>query len=159
MARKVRFALLLAGLVLFLGSSPKAKLISPQDLLNLVNQDRQAHGLPGLSDNPVLNLAALAKAQDMFEKNYFAHTSPDGVSPWHWFKAVGYNYTYAGENLAEGFTNPDDLEKSWMNSPSHRANILSPFYSEVGLAVIQHNNTSVVVQLFGTKETKVTLRQ
>ena len=125
----------------------------------MVNSDRASHGLAELNINPLLNLAALAKAQDMIDKNYFAHVSPDGVNPWYWFKSLGYKYSYAGENLAEGYTDAKDLEKSWMNSPTHRANILSPNYSEVGFAVLRENNTNVVVEFFGSKEEKLTLRQ
>ncbi|MEO8065781.1 MAG: CAP domain-containing protein [Candidatus Doudnabacteria bacterium] len=128
-------------------------------ILNLVNLDREKHGLSDLSLNPTLNLAAYAKAEDMISKNYFAHVSPGGVKPWDWFKNLGYNYSYAGENLAEGYSDPYELENSWMNSPTHRANILSPFYSEAGLAVVSRNNTTIIVQFFGSKENKVSLRQ
>src|SRR3989344_6230152 len=159
MGLKFRFALLLAAVALFLGSSPEMRVLSSEEIINLVNQDRIEYGLPELMANPVLNLAALAKAQDMFDKNYFAHVSPEGTAPWYWFKSLGYNYTYAGENLAEGFRDAFELEESWMKSPSHRANILSPFYSDMGLAVVHRNNTNVVVQLFGSRDSKVTLRQ
>lgn len=159
MGLKFRFALLLAAICLFLGAAPETRVLSAEEIINLVNEDRASHGLPRLSTNPVLNLAALAKAQDMFEKNYFSHVSPEGTMPWHWFKSMGYHYTYAGENLAEGFRDELELEESWMQSPSHRANILSPYYSEMGLAVVQRNNTNVVVQLFGSRDNKVTLRQ
>ncbi|MBX4187062.1 MAG: CAP domain-containing protein [Candidatus Doudnabacteria bacterium] len=125
-------------------------------MLDLVNQDRVSHGLPALNLNSTLNLAALAKAQDMLSHNYFSHVSPSGETPWHWIKTVGYNYAYAGENLAEGYLDADDLEKSWMASPSHRANILSPHYSEVGLAVVNFHDTNLVVQMFGSKDFRVT---
>ena len=159
MKAKFRFALLLLAIMLFSGISRAPRLLSTQEIIALLNHDRSQKGLEALTLDPVLNLAALAKAQDMIHKNYFAHVSPEGVAPWYWFKALGYQYTYAGENLAAGFTDPADLENSWMNSPEHRANILSPFYSDVGLAVIEENNVSLVVQLFGSKESKVTLRQ
>jgi uncharacterized protein YkwD len=159
MKAKVRFCILLAGIMLFLGSTQHIRALSSIEIVGLANEDRVRHGLPELSVDPLLNLAATAKAQDMQSKNYFAHVSPEGTSPWHWFKALGYNYTYAGENLAEGFTDAQDLENSWMSSPAHRANILSPFYSEVGLAVINNNNVNMVVQFFGSRDNKVTLRQ
>ena len=159
MQAKARFALLLSGVMLFAGTSASPRLLSTQEILELVNRDRASQGLPNLVINPTLNLAALAKAQDMMSKDYFAHTSPEGKAPWYWFKALGYNYSYAGENLAEGFSDPNDLENSWMASPEHRANILSPFYSDVGLAVITENNLSLVVQLFGSKNHEVSLRQ
>ena len=125
----------------------------------MVNQDRQTHGLPDLSLNSALSRAAALKALDMVSKNYFAHISPEGVKPWHWFKLSGYNYTYAGENLAVGFTDEQELQRTWMESDQHRANILSPFYSELGLAVLSHNGRSVVVEFFGSKGNTVSLRQ
>ena len=159
MNRKLRFAFLLAIIALVSSISLKSKELSSQEILNLVNQDRLKHGLPQLSLNPTLNLAALAKAEDMLSKNYFAHTSPQGATPWYWFRALGYNYTYAGENLAEGYTDAGDLQKSWMASASHRANILSPHYSDIGFAIVSHEKTNLIVQFFGTKDGKLTLRQ
>ena len=155
---KVRFGILLGFLALLCSVSAAPKILSQQQILDLVNRDRLAHGLSELSLDPTLNLAALAKAQDMLSKDYFAHTSPEGATPWHWFTSLGYKYTYAGENLAEGFSDASDLEKSWMASPGHRANILSPHYSDVGLAIVNFNNTNLVVQLFGSKDVKVTLK-
>lgn len=159
MPTKLRFGLLLAAVLLFCGSNSVNRPLTANDILNLVNQDRIAQGLSELTLNPTLNLAAMAKAEDMLNRDYFSHDGPDGKEPWYWFKALGYNYSYAGENLAEGYTDPIDLEHSWMTSPSHRANILSPFYSEVGLAVVNENDRNIIVQFFGSKENKVTLRQ
>ena len=157
MNTKVKFGFLLGFLALLLGVSLRAKPLTQQQILNLVNQDRVVHGLSSLSLNPTLNKAAAAKAEDMLTHNYFAHTSPSGATPWYWFKTLGYNYTYAGENLAEGYSDAVDLEKSWMASPKHRANILSPNYQEVGVAIVNVNNTSLVVQLFGSRDNKLTL--
>ncbi len=158
MNSKVRFGFLLVAIVLVSSLNFKPKTLSQKDILNLVNQDRTAHGLSELSLDPTLNLAAFAKARDMLAKNYFAHTSPTGTAPWHWFTTLGYDYTYAGENLAEGYHDAAELENSWMSSPQHRANILSPYYSDLGLAVVTYNNTNLVVQLFGSKDHRVTLK-
>ncbi|HEX9502698.1 MAG TPA: CAP domain-containing protein [Patescibacteria group bacterium] len=159
MNSKVRFGFLLATIALISSISFEATVLSQQEILDLVNQDRINHGLSTLNLNSTLNLAALAKAQDMRIHKYFAHTSPTGATPWHWFKTMGYNYTYAGENLAEGYSDAQDLENSWMASPTHRANILSPFYSEVGLAVVSYHNTNLVVQMFGSKDIRVTYQK
>jgi uncharacterized protein YkwD len=159
MAFRFRFGLAIVALFLFSGSTMTHNNLSIQQLLDNLNHDRLVHGLKALNIDPTLNLAALAKAEDMIQQNYFAHTSPSGTTPWHWFKSLGYEYTYAGENLAQGFQDPDELENALMASPSHRANILSPFYSQVGLAVATVNNTNVVVEFFGSQENKVTLRQ
>lgn len=159
--RLVKFLVpgLLAVLVIGLSIFGQSETLSIEKIADLVNQDRANHGLPDLDLNPSLNLAAQLKALDMVEKNYFAHISPDGVKPWHWFRVSGYSYTYAGENLAVGFTSAAELEKSWMDSPEHRANILSPHYSDLGLAVVSRNQDLVVVQFFGNKDHKLTLRQ
>ncbi len=159
MGFKLRLGLLIIGLFVLSGSSLSAQAISIQQILDQINLDRAQAGLSALHLDSTLNLAALAKARDMVDHGYFAHTSPQGVEPWHWFRALGYDYTYAGENLAKGFADPSDLESSLMASPSHRANILSSNYSEVGLAVVEVNNVNVVVQLFGSEENRLTLRQ
>lgn len=113
-------------------------------------------GLPPLSENPVLDRAAALKAADMMQKNYFAHTSPDGTDPWHWFKVSGYNYRFAGENLAIGYVDSQEVNQAWLDSPTHRANILNRNYKEIGIAVLQGSfqgaKTTVVVQEFGTKQ-------
>ena len=134
MNTKVRFGFLLGFLALLLSFSLRTKPLTEAQILDLVNLDRTNHGLTSLTLNPTLNLAAQAKAEDMLAHNYFAHTSPSGATPWYWFKSLGYRYTYAGENLAEGYSDAVDLEKSWMASAPHRANILSPNYEELGLA-------------------------
>lgn len=155
MFSKFRFGFLLALILLGSGLTFTPRL-SVEQILNQVNQDRVLHGLPTLTLNPTLNLAALAKAQDMFNFNYFDHISPTGTKPWYFFKSLGYNYVYAGENLALNFKDPVELESSWMNSPKHRQNILSPYYSDLGLAVVEYKNKTVIVQFFGSKDTKLT---
>lgn len=119
----------------------------------LTNKSRQEHGLVVLKHNKVLDLAAQKKAEDMLKNNYFAHTSPDGIKPWYWFKEVGYNYTFAGENLAMNFIEAEDAIDAWLNSPSHRDNILSENYQDIGVAVavgvLEGRETTLVVQLFG----------
>ena len=159
MFSKLRFGLLLL-LVLIGGSiSLSAPKISAEQILNLVNEDRAAVGLPALSFNQTLNSAALAKAQDMLKNNYFAHISPSGTKPWEFFRALGYNYAYAGENLALNYSDEYDLINSWMNSPKHRENILSPNYSDLGLAVVNNHGKTVIVQFFGSEDFKLTFNE
>lgn len=156
---RFRLGLLVIGLFALSGSSLSQKTLEPQQVLELINHDRREHGLSALEMNPTLNLAAMAKAEDMVSNNYFAHTSPKGTAPWHWFKALGYEYAYAGENLAQGFTDPYELQESLMASPSHRANLLSPFYSQLGLAVVRVGKSNIVVEMFGSQENHVSLRE
>lgn len=123
-------------------------------LVDLANDDRADNRLDGLTINPVLTEAAQLKANDMAAKGYFAHTSPEGVDPWHWFDEVGYEYSYAGENLAVDFNDSSAVNTAWMNSPTHRANLLDQHYTEIGIATAegfyQGRPTTFVVQAFGT---------
>jgi hypothetical protein len=110
--------------------------ITPIELLTLTNQERANNGLPPLSMNAKLNTSATLKAQNMFAEDYWNHVSPSCIQPWHWFTQAGYNYTYAGENLAKDFNTSSGVMAGWMNSPGHRANILNVNYKEVGFAVM-----------------------
>lgn len=129
--------------------------ISAEEMLVLVNQERQERGLSTLSLDSQLSLAANLKAQDMFANNYWAHTSPSGMSPWVFIKSARYEYLYAGENLARGFTSSADVVKAWMESPSHRDNMLSPNYDEIGFAILPGTltgeETVLVVEMFGRR--------
>jgi len=128
--------------------------ITPERIIDLTNKERAKLGLPLLRENKLLSEAARQKAADMFAFNYWAHVSPSGRSPWSFFADVGYKYQYAGENLARDFTDPDSVVQAWMNSPTHRENIVNPHYQEIGVAVVdgtlQGTQTTLVVQLFGT---------
>jgi hypothetical protein len=123
-------------------------------LLELTNAERQKNGLPALTYNDQLASAASAKAQNMFAHNYWAHYGPDGTSPWDFILGSGYRYQYAGENLAKDFMNSDEVVAAWMNSPTHRANIVKPEYKEIGFGVmngqIDGEDTTLVVQMFGS---------
>lgn len=129
--------------------------VTAEEVVNLTNQERQSQGLNLLTINPVLSQAAQAKAADMIAHNYWAHTSPAGLTPWTFFKNVNYRYLYAGENLARDFFDSNAVITAWMNSPTHKDNILSSRYRETGIAVVQDmfqgQETTLVVQLFGTQ--------
>jgi hypothetical protein len=137
---------------------PRSKLfgiIVANALIDETNHSRTAGGLSTLHENPLLDAAAQAKANDMAANNYFAHTSPAGLTPWHWFQTVGYDFNYAGENLAVNFSDSQDVTNAWMNSPEHRANILDADYNDIGMAtaqgIFQGHAATYVVELFGTK--------
>ena len=125
-----------------------------REIIRLTNQSRVAGNLSPLQANVKLDLAASEKLNDMATKEYFAHVSPDGVNPWSWIKSSQYQYSVAGENLALGFFNARDTVQAWLESPSHRANILNNKYQEIGVAVkaveINGQNGILVVQMFGT---------
>lgn len=129
--------------------------INPDELLLLTNIKRQEAGLPVLTLNASLSEAASRKAQDMFAKNYWAHIAPDGTTPWYFIRSSGYEYVYAGENLARGYTTSNSVVDAWMASPSHRENMLSPNYTEIGFGILEGSltgdDTVLVVELMGTR--------
>jgi len=128
--------------------------ISPEKIIELTNQKRAELGLSPLTNNAFLNEIAQRKAADMFAFNYWAHTSPSGRDPWSFFREVGYKYIYAGENLARDFMDSASVVEAWMNSPTHKDNIINPNYKEIGVAVVNGTlngvETTLVVQVFGT---------
>lgn len=123
------------------------------EVVSLINQSRSNSGLPSLRVGEELNSAAESKLRHMVENGYFAHFAPDGTSPWSFIRNTGYNYSAAGENLAVDFVSSYSVHNALMNSSTHRANILSPLYSEVGIAVARANyqgrSAVYVVQMFG----------
>ena len=155
------FAMLLAAEVAFLAGPayliPRSRLfgvIFVNALVDETNQRRVAASLPPLVVSPLLQAAAEEKALDMVQNGYFSHTSPTGVTPWYWFQNVGYNFEYAGENLAVNFSDSQDVTDAWMNSPEHRANILNTNYADIGMATAtgtyEGRQAVYVVELFGT---------
>jgi hypothetical protein len=128
--------------------------IQVQALLSDTNTQRQKLGLTPLTLNSQLSEAAARKAADMFTKNYWAHNSPTGTTPWDFITGVGYKYVVAGENLAKNFSTSQAVVDAWMASPTHRDNIVKPSYREIGFAVVNGKlngeDTTLVVQMFGT---------
>jgi len=128
--------------------------ISPEEVIRLTNVQREQNGLLPLTENSTLSEAALAKGNDMLAKGYWAHFAPDGTSPWSFFLKFGYKYQYAGENLARDFPDASSAVTAWMNSPSHKENILNPNYKEIGIGVVEGNlagtDTTIIVQFFGS---------
>ena len=123
-------------------------------LIDLTNENRLAYNETPLVKNEILEKAANLKAEDMVKHEYFAHNSPQGITPWHWFTEAGYKFLYAGENLAINFMESSDVEQAWLASPTHRANLLNVNFKEIGIATIEGlyegNNTIFVVQMFGS---------
>jgi hypothetical protein len=128
--------------------------VLPGVLADLTNQDRAAADAPPVAIDPLLSQAAQDKANDMAAKGYFSHVTPDGKQPWYWISLVGYQYTYAGENLAVNFTDSTAVEQAWMASPTHHANIVKPQYTKVGFGVAegqyQGKDATFVVEFFAT---------
>jgi len=132
-----------------------ASQIAPTEIVRLTNIQRSNGGASPVKLDGQLSAAAARKAADMFAKNYWAHNSPSGTQPWFFITESGYAYRYAGENLARDFSDPKSVVDAWMNSPTHRDNLLNNRYEDIGVAVVDGKldgrETTLVVQMFGTK--------
>ncbi len=105
----------------------------PEQVVDLVNQERQNAGCPPVTMDNRLRAAAQGHSEDMALNDFFSHTGSDGSSPWDRIVAQGYNFSTAGENIAAGYTSPQDVMDGWMNSPGHRANILNCDFTDIGV--------------------------
>lgn len=133
----------------------KSSTLTVAGIISETNRHRQSEGLPTLNPNSILGKAATSKTADMFAKQYFEHVSPSGEGPAEVVTAAGYSYLVVGENLALGnFASDVDVVQAWMDSPGHRANILSTNFQEIGVAAVQgtfENHTVwIAVQEFAT---------
>ena len=140
--------------VLWQSSQWLVSTVLPATVIDLTNDEREDQSLTPLRRSSTLDAAAKLKAQHMAQNEYFSHFSPDGVSPWYWFDQSGYVYAHAGENLAIYFTDSTEVVEAWMQSPTHRENIVSGKYTEIGVGTAKGSyegyDTVYVVQLFGT---------
>lgn len=129
--------------------------LTQKNLLQSTNQQRSNNKIDNLALNDKLSQAAQAKAEDMVARNYWSHKTPDGKEPWTFIDNTGYRYIQAGENLAYGFSNTESTLQGWMNSPSHKENLLNPDFTEAGFGFANSNNfqnngpETVVVALYG----------
>jgi uncharacterized protein YkwD len=143
----------------FFTTTVQASDITADSVVKLVNKARSSADVAQLKVNDLLQKAAEKKAQDMIDNDYFAHVSPQGKTPWDFIDKAGYNYLYAGENLAINYTDAEQQQQAWMDSPLHRKNILNPQYQEIGVAVkngkINGQMTTITVQEFGAKMPKI----
>ena len=129
--------------------------ITAENVLRLMNEYRAEEALPPLALERRLNAAADDRMRHMEEEGYWGHTSPDGMSPFTWVKVQAYQFRSAGENLANGFETARLLVQSWMESPGHRANIMSRDFEDVGISIIDGSTQGPatgrsIVILFGT---------
>lgn len=134
-----------------------SEVFSVQDFLDATNQARETAGVAPLTVSTELDQAAAAKLSDMKTNGYWDHFRPsDHKAPWDFITEAGYKYSVAGENLARGFRTVQGITDAWLNSPAHRANLLSPKYTEVGFAdaeVTQPDGSTLLytVQMFGNR--------
>lgn len=124
-----------------------------RQIINLTNQIRSNLGLSLLAENQLLSQAALAKAQDMLSRQYFAHIGPDKSALKDWLGQNNYQYLAAGENLAMGFVDAADVVNAWTQSKTHYANIIDSTFEEIGVGIVSGNyqgyDTTLVAQFFG----------
>lgn len=150
----VSFAMANLQAVLWLQVNDLISAVLPSIVVAETNGERATDALTPLTRSITLDRAAQLKAEHMAQQGYFAHYAPDGTSPWHWFRAANYPYVHAGENLAVHFNDSREVVEAWMNSPTHRANIMNGTYREIGIGVAEGEfegyDTVFVVQLFGT---------
>jgi uncharacterized protein YkwD len=130
-----------------------AKTIDRNSVIQATNTYRAKNLQEKLMVSNLLNTAAQLKADDMVAKGYFSHVGPTGDTEWSWFDRVNYVYDYAGENLAEGFTDTSSVLQGWINSSKHKENLLNNNYTEIGVGVAKgkYNDAEAVfvVQFFG----------
>lgn len=105
------------------------------EVIRLVNLARSTAGLQPLAANWQLSRVARYKSADMATKGYFSHTSPTYGSPFQMMESFGLRFSAAGENIAYGQRTPSEVMSDWMNSPGHRANILNPTYTQIGVGL------------------------
>lgn len=119
------------------------------EVMRLVNVERARNGLPALTYNWQVARVARIKSQDMINNNYFSHNSPIYGSPFKMLDSYQIRYYAAAENIAYGQRSAQEVMNSWMNSPGHRANILSNNVSQIGVGVAKKaNGTLYFTQLF-----------
>lgn len=155
LAALVIFFLIIATSLILVKVNKSRVLASPvrySILYDLVNSDRINLGKKPLRFNEKLYQAAFNKANDMLEQDYFEHYTPNGQSPWDFIRQAGYSYGIAGENLAMDFATSEGTHKAWMQSASHKENILRDDFEEVGIATVKGEfsgrQTTMVVQMF-----------
>jgi uncharacterized protein YkwD len=119
--------------------------LDARHILALTNESRRQAGLPPVALDQRLVAAARAKLFDMLKQDYFDHRTPDGRQPWAFMRAAGYRYQMAAENLAKGYDDGAEVQQAWMRSRGHRANILNPHFTQIGVA----DANGIVVVMFG----------
>jgi len=141
-------AMIYVGQKIYIPEASPLKSLEDQ-VITLVNKERAARGLAALKTNWELSRVARLKSQDMIDKNYFSHTSPTYGSPFSMMQKFGLRFSAGGENIAYGQRTPQEVMNAWMNSPGHRANILSSAYTHIGVgAAKKSNGTLYWTQLF-----------
>ena len=119
-------------------------------ILELMNEKRIDAGLqPLVLDNTLIQVARY-KSDHMIQYGYFDHTNPDGTDWTNWLETIGYNYNTIGENIVSNTYDPFEFFNQWWNSPGHKANMMNPSYTKVGIGVVQGNSEYMGTQEFAS---------
>lgn len=151
------FMLLVLGLLVAPLSTIPTKAFGVSEIVTGSNSARKQFNKKELVASATLMSAAQMKAEDMAKEQFFAHTAPDGTVAWDYFKKVGYNYQIAGENLALTNQGVDNVIQGWLNSPTHRDNLLNEAYTDMGIGMAAfgeyqgHKNTYVIVAFYAKR--------
>jgi len=160
--RSIRRTVVIGGFMLFLAipsviAQGLQDTMTPEHILLLVNDARAQQNVPALVRSKTLDMIAQQKLESLLSDRYFAHTSPNGDDAWKWFERAGYDYLFAGENLAEGYETTQAQHRAWMASPRHKKNILDPRFTQTGIAIgtrhKEQGDERVVVNVFATPRT------
>jgi uncharacterized protein YkwD len=108
--------------------------ISSDELYDLINMYRKENGREILKVNPELEQSATAKVDDMIKKNYWSHNESTDNTVWKFIKDTGFDFSYAGENLAKDMTTDKDIIEAWKLSEKHNKNLLDNNFTDMGLA-------------------------
>lgn len=138
--------------------TPDVIMEQSQKIISLTNKIREDKGLAILKENSKLNQAAFAKASDMLLNQYFEHISPTKIGLSSWLDQSGYDYLFAGENLAMGFNDASEVVDAWTKSKTHYANLVDSDYREIGVGMVsgpfEEEETTLVAQYFGVPSQK-----
>ncbi|MFI0767551.1 CAP domain-containing protein [Streptomyces sp. NPDC021218] len=113
--------------------TPDGLLRLASEVIALTNAERAAARLAPLAPDPRLTAAAQAHSDDMVARDFYSHTGPEGGQPWDRARTAGATHRGIGENIACGQRSPAEVVRGWMNSPGHRANILKPDFTHIGV--------------------------
>ena len=121
-------------------------------MIHLINSIRSSHGLQLLNPNPVLNSIAMSRSQDMLNRGYFSHYTPEGKNIFNILVENGIMYSLGAENLSQAsppsWGSPEAVVNSWMSSSAHRANMLNSHFGQLGLGVVDSGNRRVITLIF-----------
>ena len=132
--------LIYPGQLLNIPQVPDTVLSYESEVIRLVNEIRTENGLKPLTANWELSRIARYKSEDMANNCYFSHTSPTYGTPFQMIRSFGLTYRSAGENIAYGQRTPAAVVDAWMNSNGHRANILNPAFTQIGVGYCAGGN-------------------